>query len=67
MDIYAKKGTKIKFTNPNNGRAHDQETAKKHLTVGHDYTVKATDVSDWHTDVFIKEIPGVAFNVVMFE
>ena len=42
-------------------------TARKHLTEGEEYTVERTEVSSCHTDVYLEEIPGVAFNSVMFE
>lgn len=67
MDIYAKSGVKIKFSHPTSGLDGHQETANKHLSVGNSYTVEKTIVGGWHTDVFIKEVPGVAFNSVMFD
>jgi hypothetical protein len=67
MDIHAKKGTKVIFANPNAGYDHHQKTAKEHLTVGETYTLDRTEVRAYHTDVFLKEIPGIAFNSVMFE
>ncbi len=67
MDIYAKKGHKIIFSSPTAGYPNHQETAAKYLTVDNVYTVDYTDVGGWHTDVYIKEVPGVAFNSVMFD
>lgn len=67
MDDHSAPGTKIVFAHPGNGYAHDQETAREHLEVGEVYTVERTEVGRWHTDVFIKEVPGVAFNSPMFD
>ncbi len=67
MDIYSKEGTKVIFNHPNRGYEHDRETAKNHLVIGVEYTVKSTDVENWHTDVFLIEKPDVAFNSVMFD
>ena len=67
MNIYAEKGTKIRFSNPDAGYTPHQETAKDYLRVGVEYTVDHTDVGNWHTDVYIAEVPDTAFNSVMFE
>lgn len=67
MDIHAKNGSKVVFYHPANGYTHHQETAAKHLEVGQEYTVDYTDVGGYHTDVFLIEVPGVAFNSVMFD
>ena len=66
MDIYAKAGTRVMFLG-RNGYAIDQELAQKHgLVSGNLYTVELTEVSSWHTDVFLTEVPGVGFNSAMF-
>jgi hypothetical protein len=67
MNIYANPGAKVTFSHPNNGYEHHQATAAKHLTVGSTYTVENTEVGDSSSVVFLKEIPGVAFNTVLFE
>jgi len=67
MNIYAKHGAKVVFAYPDNGYDHDIETAKKHLVVGKTYTIDHTDVYDWHTDVWLIEVPGVRFNSVHFQ
>ena len=66
MDVYSKKGTKVIFDHPNAGYDHHIETAREHLEVGKEYTVDHTDVGGSHTDVYLVEIPDVAFNSVMF-
>lgn len=67
MDIYARRGTKIVFNNPNAGYPYDQETARKYLKVGSKYTVEWKRVGCFHTDVFLQEVPGVPFNSVLFD
>lgn len=67
MNIYAENGDKVIFINDTSGYESDQEKAKKYLEKGKVYTVAATDVGGWHTDVYLKEIPGQAFNSVLFE
>lgn len=67
MDIHAKNGSKVVFSNPTNGYTHHQKTAAEHLEVGQEYAVDYTVVSNFHTDVFLIEVSGVAFNSVLFE
>lgn len=66
-NIYASKGAKVVFSHPDTGYLHHQETAKEHLTLGKTYTVEETQIDSFHTDVFLQEIPEVAFNSVLFE
>lgn len=66
MDIYAEKGTKVRFLNYN-GRESDLEYAQKYLKPNAEYTVNHTIVSGWSTDVILEEFPGIKFNSVMFE
>ena len=58
-------GTKVKYTGEG-GYAHHKEHANKHLKVGEVYTIDQTDVGEWHTDVYLKEVPNQAFNSVHF-
>lgn len=37
------------------------------LTIGEQYTVSEVEIYSWHTDVYLKEFPGVHFNSVCFE
>lgn len=37
------------------------------LTPGEIYTVTDVDIHSWHTEIYLAEIPGVAFNSVLFE
>jgi hypothetical protein len=66
MDIYTKKGTKVKYTGTGGYDSH-KEHANKYLKVGETYTVLNTNVSGWHTDVFLQEVPNQCFNSVHFE
>ncbi len=50
-----------------NGYPHDKENAAKHLKVGERYTAKAISVDNWHTTVWLVEVPGARFNSVNFE
>jgi hypothetical protein len=69
MDTHSKEGTKVIVTkfSISNGYTSQIKQAKKHLKVGGQYTVDRTEVSGWHTNVFIKEFPDIAFNSVLFE
>lgn len=67
MNIYARRGQKVRFVHPNAGYLPDREKAKKHLVVGAVYTVKKTIVHDWDTEVHLMEISGEHFNSVMFD
>ncbi len=66
MNIHAGNGDKVVFKYPNNGYPFDQETARKHLKLNAVYTVDRTSIHSCHTDVFLKEVEGVAFNSVLF-
>ena len=66
MNIYAKKGDKVRFLN-DNGRDSEREYAATMLKEGQVYTVDHTDVYGWHTDVHLQEVPDQMFNSVMFD
>ena len=57
--------TKVKYTGEG-GHEHHKEHANKYLKVGEIYTIDYTDVGEWHTDVYLKEVPNQAFNSVHF-
>jgi len=69
MNIYAEQGHKVIVTTEtiNSGYDSDKELANKHLKIGAVYTVEYTNVGGWHTTVYIKEMPNIAFNSVNFE
>jgi hypothetical protein len=66
MDIYAKEGHKVIFSNPDNGHESDRELCKKFLSFYGIYTIDHTCVDKYSTEVYLKEFPGIAFNSVMF-
>lgn len=66
MNIYAEKGTKLVYTGEGGYPMHKKH-ADKHLKIGQTYTLELAVVHDWHTDVFLREMPTVAFNSVHFE
>ena len=69
MDIYAKKGTKVRFNGCDESQwkygGHDDPTGL--LEVGKEYTVDHTVVHDFNTQVFLEEFPDKDFNVVCFD
>ena len=65
MDIYAKEGTKVKYTGTG-GYDHHKEHANKYLKKDEIYTVLRTEVGGWHTDVFLQEVPNQCFNSTHF-
>lgn len=67
MNIYALKGHKVKCVTLSDGWVILQEVAKKHLEIGKEYTVEHTEVYMWDIDVYLQEIPNVAFSYVFFE
>ena len=71
MDIYSKRGTAVRLQMKDGeifgGYDSDKEHAHKFLKFGAVYHIKRTEVGDWHTDVYLKEVPDQRFNSVMFE
>ena len=67
MDIHANRGTKVVFAHPDSGYELHQKWAKKSLVEGATYTVDVTVVRGFHTDVYLQEVPDIAFNSVMFD
>lgn len=67
MNIYALKGHKVCVVTLDAGQDHHKQTAKQHLELSKEYTVERTEVGSWHTNVYLQEIPDIAFNSVLFE
>ena len=67
MNIYAKRGDKVRFSFPNNGYSMDIEIAKERLKLGEIYTVDYTCVGQSNTSVKLLEVPDRLFNSVQFE
>lgn len=66
MDIYSKPGARVVFSFPTSGHDYDQANAAKYLKLRHHYTIDRTDVDNWHTSVWLREVPEVSFNSVQF-
>lgn len=66
MRIDAPEGTKVRWAFHEAGYPNDQVHAAKHLKFSNTYTVDETVIHTWSTDVYLKEVPGVAFNSVIF-
>ena len=66
MNIYARRGTKVKYLGTG-GYDHHKEHADKHLKIGKIYTVETTDVDGWHTDVFLEEIYDDDVKHILYE
>lgn len=66
MDLDAKKGTRVRYINPESGYPHDIKRAKEHLTLGKIYTVERTVINDWSTDVWLDGY-DVPFNHAHFD
>jgi hypothetical protein len=66
MEIYARRGHKVIYNNPNAGYAYEQVRARDRLCPGGAYTVERTHVGEYRTDVYLAEVPGIAFNSTLF-
>lgn len=66
MDIYAKPGTRITYDNFEAGYDYQRQEAEKYLKRGWVYTVDYIEVHRFTSDVYLKEIPTISFNTVMF-
>lgn len=66
MNIYAAPGSKVVYANTNNGYTTCQNQANKFLTPNEVYTVNYTIISSWSSLVHLVEVPGEAFNTVLF-
>ena len=64
--IHVDRGKKVVFHGLG-GYHCDRIVAYQQLNVGHIYTVDKTVVDNWHTDVFLIEVPGISFNSVLFD
>jgi hypothetical protein len=66
MNIWTKKGSKIRFTNPNVGYDYDIKNAKKYLKLKKYYIIKRISVGQSRTEVELEGIPDIRFNAIMF-
>lgn len=67
MNIYALKGHKIRCISLQGPYDYQTERAQKHLKLGKEYTVDRTEVQSESTDVYLQEVPNIAFNSTCFE
>jgi hypothetical protein len=66
MDIHAKPGHKVVFTNKN-GTEFQQTAARSLIVPGDVYTVKHVEIGNWCSYVMLTETGDALFNTVMFE
>jgi hypothetical protein len=59
-------GDKVIFTNQNCGIAYDQKEAEGLLQKDKEYTVQTIELNIPFNKVFIKEVPGIGFNLLAF-
>lgn len=69
MSIDKKKGDKVIVTTQSiqNGTMFDQLEADAYLKIGKKYTIEKIEPHDFHTNVWVKEVPGIRFNSVLFD
>jgi len=69
MNIHAKEGDKIIVTEKTikNGSDTERSRAEKYIEVGKIYTVDSIVVMAWTSRVFLKELPKLMFNTVLFK
>ena len=70
MDIFTPPGKKVtayfKGGVLQHGQDWQREEASKYLKPKKKYTIEKINVYDWHSEVYLKEFPGVQFNSVHF-
>ena len=61
-------GTKVRVTEWSARQGHDyqKEDVSRNLTLETPYTIAILHVGSWSTEVFLEELPGIAFNSVHF-
>ncbi len=67
MDIYARAGTKVRFTPGGSGYETQNKAAREVLELNAIYTVSHTEVGGWMSYVTLQEFPKQSFNTVLFE
>ena len=63
MRLDTRPGDKVCYMNPGSGHDLEAKTADALLDLGQTYTIEKLVGSE----VFLEEVPGVAFNAVFFE
>jgi hypothetical protein len=64
MNIYSKKGTKVRVVQISEGVEFPN---MEKIKLGEVFTVDHTIEHGWHTDVYLKEFPNFRFNSVCFQ
>ncbi len=67
MNLHAPKGAEVVLSLlEHHGLESSRRHALNHLTAGETYTVDRTRVGGASSEVWLKEVPGVPFNPVLF-
>ncbi|MCE7991648.1 MAG: hypothetical protein HEP71_06700 [Roseivirga sp.] len=67
MNIYALNGHKVRLIRTDMGYEYQKERAEKYLKLRGVYTVDYTEVHSGSTEVYLEEVPDLAFNSTCFE
>jgi hypothetical protein len=67
MNIFTGQGSRVRFSHPDYGYPADQERARRYLVLDNIYTVDEIYAGSFSTTVFLKEVPFIGFNSVLFE
>lgn len=59
-------GQFLVFANPNWGSWRDRHVAGLHLRVGSVYQVERISMEAWTTDIWLRGLPGIRFNLISF-
>lgn len=65
LDLTERRGDKIIFTE-NGGYKSKQDYAKRVLKIGEIYVVDSMTITNFNSNVELKEFPGALFNTTMF-
>jgi len=64
--LRAQSGDKVIFKYPEACELWNRKNAKEHLKMGETYTVDRVSIHREHTNVYLREFPGVRFNSAHF-
>lgn len=67
MNLRATEGDKVILRTLDVGYESHKELVKKYLVLNSIYTVDWVAVDSWSSEVYLKEVPGIAFNTVFFK
>ena len=66
MNIYTLPGKIVYSFTHTGGTPEEIKLIKELIEIGKPYTVEKTVVHTWHTEVYLKEFPGISFNSIFF-